>query len=656
MIHTYEAVAWTLIHFTWQAAAIAGLYRLASIATASSRARYTLAVAALLAMLASAAVTFTWELRAGQPMASLSGITGARSGAPLLSEIPTTAERADIPETPALLPMLASLARTEFALVIDALWLIGIVVLSLRSLGGWWLLHRLRATAKCAVPPQVEAAFRRIVAAAGLKRKILLRVSTAISGPMTMGALRSAILLPLSTLTALGPDEIEAVLAHELAHIRRADYLWNLLQTLAETLFFFHPAVWWINRRIRAERELCCDDLALELCPNRIVYASALYHLEEQRIREQEAPRFAMALGGPPNGPSLTSRIARILNEEETTLRLQGETHMKQSNMIRPFSLVGVALGLAVVMLSAPQLVSGLRPQQQQQTTTQNTTQTTTQTQTPATSAPAPAAPAAPTEGVSTPSDDMSVPVPEPAPAPAAVTVSVPSVPDPPADVHVDADPDIQMDGNAHTITSEQIKAMKAQRDAMRAQLRAQLSPEKLKALNDEAKKSLDDAHLYFDQGKMQKLMADARIAQADAARNFTFANGIFVNGFANDYSKPDFTYIDKMKAAGYGDDLDKLIGMKAVGITPEYAQKMNEAGFGKIPADELMGLRAQGVTPEFAAGVKREFPQTTIDNLHAMQALHINGDFIAAVKQHGYTNVTLDQLIKLRVTGLLDR
>ncbi len=111
---------------------------------------------------------------------------------------------------------------------------------------------------------------------------------------------------------ALSPEQLEAVLAHELAHIRRADYVWNLAQTAIETLFFFHPAVWWLGHRVRHHRELCCDDLAVQACGDAVLYATALLRLEEQRSRQLN---LAMALDGHRSVSGLRSRIARILGE-----------------------------------------------------------------------------------------------------------------------------------------------------------------------------------------------------------------------------------------------------------------------------------------------------------------------------------------------------
>jgi hypothetical protein len=146
---------------------------------------------------------------------------------------------------------------------------------------------------------------------------------------MTIGVLRPLVLLPASALLGLSLEQLEAIFAHELAHVRRADYFWNLIQTLTETLFFFHPTVWWIGKRLREQRELCCDDIALEMCSDPLVYATALLRVEEQR---SERLQLAMALDG--HQPS-TFRV-RIL-------RIFGETlPQPQRAGLRPLFLIAV--------------------------------------------------------------------------------------------------------------------------------------------------------------------------------------------------------------------------------------------------------------------------------------------------------------------------
>ncbi len=110
----------------------------------------------------------------------------------------------------------------------------------------------------------------------GLKRLPAIGWCERVIAPSLLGVLRPVILLPVSTLAGLTPKQLEGILAHELAHIRRHDYLVNLIQRVFETLLFYHPAVWWLSRRIRLEREQCCDDLAAEACGDPVVLARAL--------------------------------------------------------------------------------------------------------------------------------------------------------------------------------------------------------------------------------------------------------------------------------------------------------------------------------------------------------------------------------------------
>ena len=295
MTSHYEALGFTLVHFCWQAMALAALYRLIEFLAPRMRSqtRYALGLGLMLAMLVMAGVTFIFE---EARLAAQSDIAVAAPFLPAASNTLTLA---------ALLPWL------------DAAWIAGVVILSLRMAGGLWFISRLSRSAQI-VPEGLANRFVHATRRLGLAGKVRLRLHPAISGPFVIGAFRSVIYLPASALTALAPEQLDAVLAHELEHIRRADYLWNLVQSLIETLFFFHPAVWWLGARLREQRELCCDDAALATCPDPLTYATALLSLEEQR---RAGPRLAMALNGEGSGKSLISRIARMLGEKTSLPR-----------------------------------------------------------------------------------------------------------------------------------------------------------------------------------------------------------------------------------------------------------------------------------------------------------------------------------------------
>ncbi|EGF90547.1 blaR1 peptidase M56 family protein [Asticcacaulis biprosthecium C19] len=300
----FEAWGFTLLHFCWQAAALAALYKAADLLRPRMRSqtRYVLALGTLLATAAAAVATFIYEVVRLTPDA---GVAVAN---------------------PVLLPALGGDQAISLQTVlpwVEAAWLLGVVALSCRTLAGLYMIHRLKKHAQ-PVPESLANRFAWAVRRLGLTGKVRLRLHPHISGPFVIGAFRSIVYLPASALMALTPDQLDAVLAHELEHIRRADYAWNLVQNVIETVFFFHPAVWWLGGVLREQRELCCDDAALKACDDPLTYATALLSLEEQR---RGAPRLAMALNGQGEGKSLMGRIARMLGEKAPMARGKTRPH-----------------------------------------------------------------------------------------------------------------------------------------------------------------------------------------------------------------------------------------------------------------------------------------------------------------------------------------
>jgi len=186
-----------------------------------------------------------------------------------------------------------------------AIWATGVLILSLRLFGGWIQLQFLKRRAVEPVADRLQQAAVRLSKHLRLRRVGRLLESAVVQVPMVIGWLRPVILLPASAVTRLPMDQLEALLAHELAHIRRYDYLVNMIQTVIETLLFYHPAVWWVSRRIRAEREHCCDDLAVSVCGDSLLYARALTELEQVRGAE---PALAVAA----ETGDLLARVRRI--------------------------------------------------------------------------------------------------------------------------------------------------------------------------------------------------------------------------------------------------------------------------------------------------------------------------------------------------------
>ena len=191
-------------------------------------------------------------------------------------------------------------------------WLAGVCLLSLRPLIGWHATWRLRRVGLSEVPDDVLVTLHRLAERLGLRRATKIFQSSLVRIPCVVGAFKPVILLPASVFVGLSPEQLEALLAHELAHIRRHDFAVNVVQTLAETLLFYHPAIWWLSRRIRQEREHCCDDLAISVCGDVAGYARMLVSVEGLRARVPQASVAA-------SGGSLVERIRRLLPSPEQT-------------------------------------------------------------------------------------------------------------------------------------------------------------------------------------------------------------------------------------------------------------------------------------------------------------------------------------------------
>ncbi|WP_243287316.1 M56 family metallopeptidase [Geothrix terrae] len=290
-----QSLGWSLLHFLWQGAALGLLawLGLALLRGASARTRYGVACAALLLMAAAPVATFLFLQRQ------------AALAEPL--RLGVEASGILIPEAP--LPLRMKMALDPALPWLLGTWALGVVLLSARFLGGWARVQRLRRHGTAPAPAEWHLVLSRLCRELKLSRTVRLLRSAAVEVPTALGWLRPVILLPACALAGLAPQQLEAILTHELAHIRRGDFLVNLLQSLVEVALFYHPAVWWLSARIRHERELCCDDVAASLCGDPLLLARALTDLEALREAASPAPHLALAA----NGGSLMHRVRHLL-------------------------------------------------------------------------------------------------------------------------------------------------------------------------------------------------------------------------------------------------------------------------------------------------------------------------------------------------------
>ena len=280
---------WTLVHFLWQGTAGAAFLALVLLSTRSPRVRYAAGCFAMALMALAPVLTYAWL---GQPgvVRELGPVSLALGSGDALSRAIAGAE---------------PLAWISW---LPLFWMVGVAALSARLILAAVGVHRLTHREST----RIADAWPHLSERLGLTRAVTFLTSTRLIGPAQAGFLKPVVLLPVSLLTQLPAAQLEAIIAHELAHIQRHDYLVNLLQTAVETLLFYHPAVWWVSRVIRAERELCCDQLAADLTGNRHQYAEALLAVEVMAGGR-------LAFTNAATGGDLRQRIARLLGPTERT-------------------------------------------------------------------------------------------------------------------------------------------------------------------------------------------------------------------------------------------------------------------------------------------------------------------------------------------------
>lgn len=594
MSGTFQALGWTLIHFCWQATAIAGLYLAVnlSLRKTNSHTRYLFTVATLFSMFIVSVATLGYETARCSAKTSF---PVSNSPAPVRVTFSVGTETVNVDSS--TLP----LAHIQWAPVlpwIDFAWFLGVLCFSIRSIGGWWWLEGLRRKTLDEAPEAVHATFVKVCERLGIAWLPDLRISERVSVPMTFGILRSLVLLPASALLSLSPDQLEVIFAHELAHVRRGDYFWNLMQTALETLFFYHPAVWWIGRRLREQRELCCDDIALELCADPLGYATALLRLEEQRLG---GLNLAMALDGHQSRSNFLVRVQRILGEA---------LPQPHKRALRPLSLIGVCVSLCLFLSPMPKVFGGRSlqdpPQPQQQMLSRQQ---------------------APQERRQAKQVLAEL---RPTPAPAQQVI---------APVQGSKAGVAQLHLSSKNLVASQISTnSKAHENSdYMSQMRA-------------AGYDLIDVSQY-------RVLKENGIAPkyAQQMANLGFGRPSVGALLVMKAQRITPEYLSSLRAEGLElRNVDALISARLFHITPEFIKGMKAVGYDSIPERTLRNLCAAHVTLEYARSIKQQFPKATPQQLIQLGALHIDENFIALARSRGIEPLTIQTLIELRGSGAL--
>ncbi len=293
-----QALGWTLVHFLWQGAIIGLLFGAAMHLTASANSwlRYRLGLVFLIIAGLMPVATFWMVFEAAGGPAIALGVTG----------MAVQAGAVEAAEGGTWLLALERALEPHLAWAV-AFWLAGVIVMSGRVCLDWWQVRRLTWVGVSPLPAPWPARVAELIRTFGVARPVRVVSSTIVRVPAVIGWLQPVVLIPTAALAGLSPRQLELIIAHELAHIHRADYLVNLIQVVIETVLFYHPAVRWMSNRVRQERELCCDDAVIATCGDTLTYAQALTELEVQR---QAGFRTALAA----SGGHLSQRIYRMLD------------------------------------------------------------------------------------------------------------------------------------------------------------------------------------------------------------------------------------------------------------------------------------------------------------------------------------------------------
>lgn len=341
-----ELLGWTLLHFVWQgilvAAVLAGVLYL--LRNHSPRIRYVVGCAALFGILAlpvaTGMVLSERVLSAESP--SSPSVRFVENGGEVAAMSPVPDAESSSSAAASWRTWVAGQVQPALPWIVVA-WGVGVLGFAVRLGGGAWRVRRLRRSSRVA-PDEWQDRLRGLADQMGVGMPVALRQSDRVESPVLAGWWRPVILVPAGFLSGLPPKQVEALLLHELAHVRRHDVLVGRLQAVVETLLFFHPATWWISRRVREVREACCDDLVVQAGRGRAVYAKALTALAERAVADTRSGWAPAAADGP-----LLHRIRRLVIPPEAP-----------STAGRRLSIVAAAL----LMVLAPAGVAACASQQ----------------------------------------------------------------------------------------------------------------------------------------------------------------------------------------------------------------------------------------------------------------------------------------------------
>ena len=649
-----QPLGWALVHFLWQGLAVAATAWVAMAVSRSPRTRYAVAVGALVLMVAAPIGTFFLELNAESGATMASHVfpamgAGAEYNASTHPPAPGAARASIATITQKIGNANLNLPPRVLLLLVEV-WFAGVVFFSLRYAGGMLLIERLRRNDAKPVSAILLEKCMALQRGLGLDRVIRYCECYRIDTPAVIGWLRPVVLLPAAILTGLTEKQLTAVIAHELAHIQRLDSFVNLFQVAAETLLFYHPAIWWVNKRIRAERENCCDDAAISVCGDALEYARALTLMAERRA----APSLAMALNRSP----LEARVMRLLGMGDFRGGIRTAGFAASFLCLAGAVFAGNAFlsnaGKSLAPVNAGTISQEVR----------NTSANVNEARTKALAASVAHSIVHSAVETMMHSDWITADAQSQAAASAssanqeAAAQRATTANQAARESYIDS---LKAAG-LQNLDVDEIVALKVQgitADYVRTMIALNLKVDadtlvglKVQDITPEYVKSIRDMGLQAD--------ADGLIALKVQGITPEYLKAIHDMGWKPDADEaialkvqgitPE--YVREMRANGLDGDADMFIAMKVQGITPEYAKKVRDLGL-KPSTDELVAMRVQNVTPEYIQGIRATGLNPDTDDLIGMKVQGVTPDYVKALQAAGLKDLNAEDVIGAKVQGI---
>jgi len=618
-----QAICWTLIHSLWQGlllAVVTGVVMVLSKRSGSAL-RYKLLSGIFIAFIAVTGFTFYKQLQAVQPIGSQVKI-GVVANTPAI----TTPLNYIAPVVKADNNSLQYYTRQfvdyfdAHASLIVTIWFIIFMARCVKILSGLVHIQRIRHYKTNPVSDFWAERIKALAQRLNIKKHILLLESALIKVPAVVGFLKPTILVPIGLLNKLSQEEVESILMHELAHIRRKDYLFNLLQCFIDIIFFFNPAVLWISSLIRNERENCCDDIAVNETKSKKQFIQALVSFHQYNAA---APKYAMPFAA--RKTKLVDRVKRLVNNNNSSL-----------NPGEKIVLVGCLIIFAIAFVTVSNGQTDNSKKKPQQNNSSTTNKTSTQGQKPTAQQAEKSEPKHDGEEKDRATGD-------------------------------DYDINYQALGYKDLTVDKLIELRDHGVDAgfireLNAAGFKNISLDKAIELKDHGV-SLEFIRTIGNLG-FKNISLDDAIELRDHGVNTEFINSIRQAGYSN-LSLDKYTelkdhgvsveYINGLKKEGITDlTIDKAIELRDQGLSADFIEGFRKAGYTTITPDEALDARNHGVSVEYINEMKKEgFPNLTLDKAIELRDQGLSGEYISGLRKAGFTSVTPEQALEAKNHGV---